>query len=142
MAGEAHIKVENLRELQRAIRKQQGEMPKAIGQAHKDIGAMVIGKLPEGDPHAVGAGSGASVRPSATKREVLLRAGSGARVERASQDGVPLHWTQWGRRPVRPFAPDARPYIVGTIEENQDEIEQMFLDEMVKILGPAFFKAE
>lgn len=139
--GEAHIQVEGLRELQAAIKKQQGQLPAALGQAHKEIGAFVIGKLPPGDPHAVGTGAGATVRPSASKREVLLRAGSGARVDRAAERDVPMAYEQWGRRQVQPFA-RGRPYIVGAIEENQDEIEQMFLDQMVKVLGPAFFEAE
>lgn len=130
--GKAHIEVEGLRELQAAIKRQQGRLPDALGQAHKDVGAFVIGRLPAADPHAVGTGTGATVRPSASKREVLLRVGHSGR--EASRN-------QWGKREVQPFAP-GRPYIVGTIEQHQDEIEQRFLDEMVKVLGPAFFTAE
>jgi len=132
MRGFAHIQVEGLRELQAAIKRQQGQLPKAIGDAHKRIGQFIIGRIPPGDPHAVGAGSGASVRPSATKREVLLRVGHTAREERKQQ---------WGKKIVQPFAP-GRPYILGVVDENEDEIEQMFLDEMTAILGPAFFEAE
>lgn len=132
MAGKAHIEVEGLKELQAAIKRQQGQLPAALGQAHKDVGTFVISRLPEGDPHAVGAGTGATVRPSATKRDVLLRVGHGGREERRNQ---------WGKREVQPFAP-GRPYIVGAIEQYQDEIEQKFLDEMVNVLGPAFFSAE
>lgn len=132
MAGKAHIEVEGLRELQAAIKRQQGQLPAALGQAHKDVGAFIIGKLPAGDPHAVGAGAGATVRPSATKREVLLRVGHKDRVAARNQ---------WGKTIVQPFVP-GRPYIVGAVEQHQDEIEQKFLDEMVKLLGPAFFEAE
>jgi len=141
MPGVPHIQVFGLRELQLAIKRQQGELPKALGKVHKDIGTFIIGKLPAADPHAVGSGSGATVRPSATKREVLLRAGSGAREARASGRGVSVKAEQWGSRPVQPYI-KGRPYIVGTIEENEDEIEQRFLDAMTEILGPAFFKAE
>jgi len=141
MPGQPHIQVLGLRELQRAIKKQQGELPKAIGQVHKDIGVFIVGKLPEADPQAVGAGSGATVRPSATKREVLLRAGSGAREARASDRGVSVKAEQWGARPVQPYI-KGRPYIVGVIEENEDEIEQRFLDAMTEVLGPAFFRVE
>lgn len=139
MAGKAHIEVEGLKELQAAIKRQQGKLPAALGQAHKDVGAFVISRLPPGDPHAVGAGTGASVRPSASKREVLLRAGhSGRPPDRGSRGGV---LAQWGKREVQPFVP-GRPYIVQTVQRHQAEIEQKFLDEMVKVLGPAFFKAE
>jgi len=132
MPGRSHIEVEGLGELQRNIKKQLGQLPKALGEAHKNVGRAVIGKLPEGNPHAVGAGSGASVRPSATKREVLLRVGHGGRE---------AHKEQWGRRLVQPFE-SGRLYIVGTIEANRKEIEQIFLDEVTNALGPAFFSVE
>lgn len=128
----AHIEVEGLNELQVAVKRQCGQLPKALGEAHKNVGRFVIGKLPEGDPHAVGAGSGAAVRPSATKRDVLLRVGHGGRK---------AHKEQWGSVPVQPFQP-IRPYIVGAIQDYEAEIEQTFLDEVTKALGPAFFSAE
>lgn len=130
--GAPHIEVEGLKELQSAIKKAQGKLPASIGEAHKEVGRFVIGKLPQGDPHAVGSGSGATVRPSATKRDVVLRVGSGART--ASKN-------QWGKVPVQPFV-SGRPYIVGTIKDNQDDIEQKFLEETLKAIGPAFFSAE
>ncbi len=127
-----HIEVEGLKELQAAIKRAQGKLPASIGEAHKEVGRFVIGKLPPGNPNAVGSGSGATVRPSATKREVILRVGSGART--ASKN-------QWGKVPVQPFV-SGRPYIVGTIKDNQDAIEQMFLDQIVKALEPAFYSVE
>ncbi len=127
-----HIEVEGLKELQAAIKRAQGKLPASIGEAHKEVGRFVIGKLPPGNPNAVGAGSGATVRPSATKREVILRVGSGART--ASKN-------QWGKVPVQPFV-SGRPYIVGTIKDNQDAIEQMFLDQIIKALEPAFYSVE
>jgi hypothetical protein len=127
MAG-PHIVVEGLRELQAGIKKAEGKLPKSLGEAHKEVGRFIIGKLPAGDPHAVGAGSGASIRPSATKREVILRVGHGGRT---------AHKNQWGKREVQPFAA-GRPYIVGTIEENQEAIEEKFLDETMKVLDDVF----
>lgn len=129
--GAAHIEVEGLKELQTAIKRQQGKLPAAIGEAHKEIGQFIIGKLPEGDPHAVGMGSGATVRPSATKRDVVLRVGHGAR------EG---HKPQWGSKEVQPFE-SGRPYIVGAIQDNQEQIEEMFMKKYMDVLGPAFFKA-
>lgn len=130
-AGGAHIEVEGLRELQASIKQQLGKLPKEIGEAHKDVGNFVIGKIPEGDPHAVGAGTGARVRPSATKRDVLLRVGHTNRQ---------AAWYQWGKQRVNPPAP-GRPFIVGTIEKHQDEIEDYFLDATLKALDPAFFSS-
>lgn len=126
-----HIEVEGLRELQSGIKRQQGKLPQSIGEAHKEIGRFIIGKLPSGNPNAVGAGASANVRPSATKREVLLRVGHGGRQ---------VSLNQWGKTPVQPFA-SGRPHIIGTVEQHQDEIEQKFLDETMKALSPAFFSA-
>ncbi len=135
-----HIQVDGLRELQADIRRQQGKLPQSLGVAHKNVGAFVVARLtPPPNPHTVGEGLGAQVRPSATKREVLLRVGYSARpTKRGSEGGV---LAQWGRTPVQPFGV-GRPYIVKTVADNQEAIEQMFLDEYVKALGPAFFKAE
>lgn len=126
--GAAHIEIEGLKELQSAIKAAQGKLPASIGVAHKNVGAFIISKLPDGDPHAVGSGTGAFVRPSATKRDVVLRVGHGGR--EASKN-------QWGKTPVQPFK-RGRPFIVGTIEKHQREIEQKFLDEIMKALSPAF----
>jgi hypothetical protein len=129
--GLVHIEVEGLKELQRDIKQREGKLPAALGQAHKRVGAFVIGKLPEGNPNAVGAGSGADIRPSATKRDVIIRAGHAGREGKKDQ---------WGKIPVQPFE-SGRPYIVGAIEENEDAISEMFLDELMDALSPAFYSA-
>lgn len=129
--GAPHIEVEGLKELQTAIKRSQGKLPASIGQAHKNVGSFIISKLPPGDPRAVGAGSGATVRPSATKRDVVLRVGHGGRA--ASR-------FQWGKTAVQPFT-SGRPYIVGTVERYRKEIEQKFIDEIMKALSPAFNSA-
>ena len=124
----AHIKVEGMKELQTAIRKAEGKLPKSLGEAHKEVGRFIIGKIPPGNPNAVGAGSGATVRPSASKRDVLLRVGGAHRL---------MHKNQWGKGEVQPFE-SGRPYILGVVLENQEAIEQKFLDETMKALEPAF----
>jgi len=132
VAFDPHIKVEGLKELQADIKQRQGKLPTEIGQIHKEVGQFIIGKLPEGDPHAVGMGSGATVRPSATKRDVVLRVGG---AHREGKD-----YMQWGKAAVMPPV-SGRPYIVGAIEDNQEQIEEMFMKKYMDVLGPAFFKA-
>ena len=132
MPIQAHIQVEGLKELQQGLRDANNKLPKALGEAHKRVGQFIINKVPEGSPNAVGAGSGATVRASATKRDVILRVGYGAR---------PMHKSQWGKTEVQPFE-SGRPYIVGTIEANVDAIEDMFAEEMLKVVGPAFYSAK
>lgn len=130
MAG-APIQVEGLNELVAGIRRADPELAKRIGLVHREIGAMVISRLrPAPTPAAVGRGSGASVRPSSTAREVLLRVGGSFRETRAQQ---------WGRRQQPPFQDTPpRPYIVETARANQDEVEQMFLDGVERALKPPF----
>jgi hypothetical protein len=128
----AHIEVEGYKELQAAIKAQQGKLPASLGVAHKAVGNFVIGKLPAADPHAVGTGSGAAVRASASKRDVIIRVGHAGR--EAAKD-------QWGKKPIQPFV-SGRPHIVGAIEANEEEIAQKFLDEVTKALAPAFYDAE
>ena len=137
----AHIQIEGLKELQAGLRDAQGKLPKALGEAHKRVGTFIISKLPEASPEAVGSGTGSVVRASATKRDVILRAGTSVRATRAREDHVPVKFEQWGKTQVQPFEKGGRPYIVGTIEENLAEIEQMFLDEMLKVVGPHFYSA-
>lgn len=123
------IEVEGYKEFQRAIARADADLAKRIGQVHKDIGAFVISKL---QPKSVGEGAGAKVRPSATRREVLLRVGGGWRDEDPRK-------RQWGKRQEWPagLAPD-RPDILGTAEGHQAEIEQMLLDAIDKAFKPPF----
>jgi hypothetical protein len=128
-----HIQVDGLKELQRDIKQARGKMPKAIGEAHKNVGKFVISKLPPADPRAVGEGAGAKIRASATKREVLLRVGH--------KEREPLPQAQWGKRPKQPFEAGGRPYIVGTIEAYEDEIFEEFKRQTMRALRPAFFNS-
>lgn len=128
----ARIEVDGLKQFNRVARKAADrELPKRIGQANKATGALVISKLPPGDPAAVGAGSGATVRPSATKREVLLRVGGAHRVGQ----GTPTRMQPWGRRIVANLrgAPQ-RPHIMGAVEQNSREIEEFYLEAVEKAM--------
>ena len=130
MSFEPHIEVEGLKEFQSDLKRQMGKLPAEIGQIHKEVGQFIIGKLPEGDPHAVGMGSGATVRPSATKRDVVLRVGGAHR-------DPGKDYMQWGKQVVQPFE-SGRPFIVGAIQDNQEQIEEMFMKKYMEVLGVAF----
>lgn len=123
------VEVEGYKEFQAAARRAQGDLPKKLGQIHKKIGALVISKL---HPPSVGSGAGARVRPSASKREVLIRVGGGWR----NQDPRVL---QWGKSQEWPggHAPD-RPDILGTAERHQRQIEEMLLAGIEEHFKPPF----
>lgn len=126
--GSKQIRIEGWRELQREIsRASDKDLPKQIGRVHKEVGEMVISRL---RPQSVGSGAGASVRPSATRREVILRVGGGHRDVRL---------LQWGRRQEWPGgdAPD-RPDIIGTARRHEDEIIDALLEGVEKALKPPF----
>lgn len=129
MAGA--IELEGFKEFRGAVKKANGgTLPKELGQAHKEVGKFVIDHLqPKPIPSAVGAGAGAAVRASASKREVLLRVGGAYR---------PANFYQWGRKAVRPQS-SGRPYIVETARANEDEIINMMLksvNQALKDAGP------
>lgn len=130
----AYIEVEGFKEFHRAVRAAKDkELNKRLGQANKKVGQLVISKLsPAPDPVAVGAGRGASVRPSASKREVLLRVGGGHRPK------PPL--SVWGSKRVGRVGVHAppRPFIQGTAETHFDEISQAWLDATIEAFSPAF----
>ena len=128
MAFEAHIKIEGLTELQHSLKASQGKLPAALGSAHKAIGQYIIAKVPPGDPHAVGAGSGSVIRPSATKRDVVIRVGGTHRSR---------HVQQWGKKYVHPPT-KGRPYILGTVLEHEDDIVEQYHKTLIMYLRPYF----
>ena len=133
----AYIEVDGLKEFQRAVRAAKDkELDKRLGQANKRIGQMVIDRLsPSPDPRAIGIGKGATVRPSASKREVLLRVGGAHRAAGPHTNKQP-----WGARRVqRPGIPaPARPNIQGTAERNFDQIADAWMDATMDAFRPAF----
>lgn len=135
-----YIQVEGLRELNQAVRRSSdSDLPRRMGQAHKRVGQFIIDHLqPQPDPAAVGRGAGAVVRPSATRREVLLRAGGRHRDGTAPQ-------SQWGKRQGRPLGRRApkRPYIKQTaVRHLGGEIGTVYLREITRALDPAFYDTE
>lgn len=135
----AAIRVEGWREFQAAVRKAtDSDLPKRLGEVNKQIGQLVISRLqPQPNSATVGAGGGATVRPSATRREVILRVGGSRRVERADERHTPLRVQQWGNRSVNPPA-SGRPNIIGTALAHQGEIEKLLLDGIERALKPPF----
>lgn len=139
MARPGPIEVVGLRELNRAVsRSVDRDLPKRMGQANKQVGRLVISRLkPKPDPAAVGRGAGASVRPSATRREVLLRVGGSHRAGNTPR-------MQWGRRPARrpgERAP-ARPHIQKTARDNIRDIGDLHLRAISEAMSPAFADTE
>lgn len=136
----AYLQVEGLKEFNRAVSAAKDkELNKRIGQANKRIGALVVERLsPSPDPRATGTGRGATVRPSATRREVLLRVGGAHR-----ESGVHTAKQPWGaKRVVRPGTDTPpRPNIQGTAERHFDEIGQAWLDAVTEAFAPAFAEA-
>lgn len=137
--GKIEVNTEDLKRFQRAVRQSTDtELPKRLGQANKSVGQLVIDRLvPRPDPAAVGQGAGASVRASASKREVLLRVGGKHREGRSPQ-------MQWGKRPgPNPFSrrPE-RPYIRETVERHRSEIEEAWIDATLAAMDGAFAKTE
>jgi len=135
MAKPQAIEVDGLRELNKAIRRSTDrDLPKRMGLANKAIGALVISRLfPRPDPAAVGVGGGSTIRPSASKREVLLRIGGAHRARGAPQ-------MQWGKRlgrPIRSPAPP-RPHIIGTVDKNRREIDKAYLKAIDQAMSGAF----
>jgi hypothetical protein len=128
------IQVDGYREFQRDLKAAEGRLPKALGEAHKNIGRFVISHLdPSPNPAAVGAGAGAAVRASATKREVIMRVGGKHRAEHSPKQ-------QWGKKQVDPFHQprSARPFIQKTATDREKEVLDLFENELMKALGPAF----
>lgn len=116
----------------------QRDLPKNMGQAHKEIGQFIISRMDYADPGAVGTGRGSVVRPSASKRDVLLRVGGSHRAS-----GPYTKMQPWGRlRVVRPGTqtPD-RPHIWGTIWDNKRDIEKVYAEKVGKAMSPVFAKS-
>lgn len=136
--GFADIKIEGLKEFQRAARRStDSDLPRRLGEAHRHIGSLVISRLtPAPTAAAVGVGAGAAVRPSASKRDVILRVGG------AHRPRPPL--SVWGKQRVapvgRPVPP--RPFIKGTVDRHQDEIGDAYLEAISAAMRGAFAKTD
>ena len=147
--GKIEVDTEDLKRFQRAVRQSTDrELPKRLGQANKSIGQLVIDRLsPRPDPVAIGAGAGAAVRPSASRREVVLRVGGKHR----ERDSLPqpkkskarYALATWGRRAaMMPGPRPKRPNIRGTVERNRKDIEEAWIDATLAAMDGAFAKTE
>ena len=138
--GQVELDRESWKQFQSAVRRAKDtELPKRIGQANKAIGARFISDWlePKPDPAAVGLGAGAAVRPSASKREVLLRVGGKHRADHSPQ-------MQWGKRPARVPGQRApkRPFIRESAERHRDEMYDAWLEAVAEAMAPAFYDTE
>lgn len=137
--GQVVLDRDDWRQFQRAVRKASNtDLPKKLGQANKKVGAKFISDWlhPRPQPAAVGEGSGAAVRPSASKREVLLRVGGAHRAGHTPQK-------QWGRKVVRAFQPaPPRPYIRESVDRHEDEIRDFWLHAISEAMVSAFYDTE
>lgn len=122
------LTVEGLDELRATLRRFRGpEMTKQLGQVHKRIGEIVIARA-GGAQTGVGAGTGATIRPSASVREVQLRVGGRFRARFGA-------WRQWGQEQYgKPYPP--RPYLIGAAESASDEILDAYLDGVQAVVAP------
>lgn len=116
------LRVEGIPQLQRVLKAIGKEAHDELGQLHKEIGRKWIGWL-GGPDSGVGAGAGSRYRASATKRDVLLRVGGSHRSKRVEQ---------WGKR--RKPERGRRPLVIGAAEGRHDEITDMYLDGIERII--------
>lgn len=110
-------------EVRAAFRRLGGpEMVKQLGQVHKRVGELVISRA-GGAQTGVGEGTGSTIRPSATTREVVLRVGGRhrERIGRPAQWGVRETWTVAGDAPVRP-------HLIGAAEAASNEVINAYID--------------
>lgn len=138
--GEIELDNGDWKRFQFAVRRASNtDLPKRIGQANKKVGRKFIDTWlhPKPDPAAVGEGAGSTVRPSASKREVLLRVGGKHREGRTPR-------MQWGKRPGRPIRQKAppRPYIRESVERHRDEIQEFWLEAISEAMDSAFYDTE
>ena len=147
--GQIEIDRDDLKRFHRAVRQAQSkELDTRLKQANKSVGQLIIDRLsPRPDPAAIGAGAGAAVRASASKREVLLRVGGKHR----ERESLPKPTTSkaryalatWGRRAaMMPGPRPKRPHIRETVERHREEIQEAWLDATLAALDGAFYETE
>lgn len=124
--------IEGHRDLTRRLQQIGGkELKKEYGQVHKRIGERVIREA-GGKQTTVGAGRGASMRPSASVRDIMIRVGGTHRESRLDQ---------WGVREVWPGGmPPERPHIIGAAEDIQGEIMDMYEEGVADVADKAGLK--
>lgn len=131
MAGQRDfaVKIEGVRELTQAMARIDPALRKELGQRNKGIGQEVINRATP-KPIPVGAGKGATPRPSASANVLRIVAG-GAHRARVG------HVAQWGAR----YAPrnNERPYLLGAAQQQMPEIEKEYLEALATVARKAGF---
>jgi hypothetical protein len=121
------LEVEGMDEVRAAFRRLGGpEMVKQLGQVHKRVGELVIAKA-GGEQTGIGSGSGATIRPSASTKDVQLRVGGRHRARFGK-------WRQWGKTEIFP-PPEPRPYLIGAAVAAQDQILDAYLEGVNEVGG-------
>lgn len=116
----ARVEIEGLTEVRTAFKRLGGpELVKQLGQVHKRIGEIVIGRA-GGTATGVGEGAGSTIRPSARTKDIVLVVGGRHRATFG-------RWRQWGIRQVFP-PPGHRPYLIGAALAAEQEIYDAYLD--------------
>lgn len=133
--GQVVLDQQDWQRFQRAVRQSTDkDLPKRIGQANKKVGQKFVDDWlhPKPDPIAVGEGKGSTVRPSASKREVLLRVGGAHRAGHTPE-------APWGQQIVGNLrgAPK-RPYIRESVDRHETEIRDAWLHAISDAMDPAF----
>lgn len=133
--GQVEVDRDSLRQFMAAVRSSTDtELPRRLGQANRSVGEKFIYQWlrPKPEPAAVGQGAGAAVRPSSSKRDVVLRVGGAHRAGHTP-------YKQWGRRAVNPFEPaPPRPYIRESANDHLDEIQEAWLEAITEAMSPPF----
>jgi hypothetical protein len=116
------LHVEGLDQFRRQLRQVSPDgrqYQKELGQVHKAIGELVIGKV-GGRSTGVGSGRGETIRPSAAAREVMLLVGGSHRSQKREQWGVYQRWPGG--------EPPERPHLIGAAYAARREIEDRYID--------------
>lgn len=121
MAGDQFdVQVTGLRELRAAIRRTENtELSKGLKEVHKET-ANVVARPARADAPVVSGRLARSVKPSASARGAIVRAGSGKSAEYAG----PIHFGWRKRRIV------AQPFIFDAAGRKHDEYSDLFFERM------------
>lgn len=150
MWANPRIEVEGVKEFQRAVRKSvDRDLGKRLAQANKSIGQRIVENLsPAPDPAAVGKGKAGTVRPSASRRDVVLRTGGAHRARkplppRPTLSKSPYAFRTWGKQFRVGQAPrNGRPDILKSAMKQREWIENAYLQGVADALRPAFDKTK
>lgn len=123
MAGSGGFQVENLRALQREIRKTEDvELKKRLRRANKQAAEVVADQAKVEVPRRSGR-LARSIGVRAGQSEASVKAGTAARVPYAG----PIHFG-WARRNIRP-----QPFLYEALDKRIGEVRQAYAENMEKI---------